>query len=635
GVRANRPFVWEDPGTGARVLAFWHPGGYSGEPVDAKRECVRMRGYDRALCLAWRGDNAGPPAEEEVLDVFERVARYWPDATTRATGFEEWTDGALACAGLEDDSAAETRRVSRLTGRTGDGREAGSSRREISRRARCSVPLLRQEIGDTWIHGAASDPGKLSEYRALARLRRSHPWSEEDEAFFRFSRLLLKLPEHTWGVDVKATLADYEHWSNADFARDQADRPELYRVPELAWMRQRAYALWATQELGNGTGGMAAWDALASLQGLKKVPAVEEQGLAPVDLDEGASFESKHWRFRLDSATGAFSSLQFLGKKEEKAPLFAHQEKSSPSLLRSTWRGARAAAARAVGSLRIAARVWGLEATKAPDERGPSFAAPVDWASASEPLGAALYSTYAEADYEAIWSGYAYRPDPLPDWFYKDFGKPNATALGGARRGDHAAKVTAAWAGRDGLGGLKVVIRTVFPDWVVDNAGAPAALWTEISAPSDSRSLSLDVVWEDKTATRLPEALWWRWTPAKKAVDAKTWTLVKLDQPVSPLDVVLNGSHALHAVGDDAAHVRSADARQRLAIRSLDAAVLCVGKPTPFPVLQGELDLGQGVSFLLHNNIWGTNYPMWVPYQPGDEIMRFRFALEVQDVDDQ
>ena len=64
--------------------------------------------------------------------------------------------------------------------------------------------------------------------------------------------------------------------------------------------------------------------------------------------------------------------------------------------------------------------------------------------------------------------------------------------------------------------------------------------------------------------------------------------------------------------------------------RSLDAAVVSPGRPTPFPVLKAPPDLSQGLSFLLSNNIWGTNYPCWFPYQRADANMRFRFLLQLQ-----
>ena len=51
------------------------------------------------------------------------------------------------------------------------------------------------------------------------------------------------------------------------------------------------------------------------------------------------------------------------------------------------------------------------------------------------------------------------------------------------------------------------------------------------------------------------------------AVNASSWLLYKLGQPISPLEVVLNGSQALHAVGDEGVSVDSVDGRRRLFIR--------------------------------------------------------------------
>jgi hypothetical protein len=63
--------------------------------------------------------------------------------------------------------------------------------------------------------------------------------------------------------------------------------------------------------------------------------------------------------------------------------------------------------------------------------------------------------------------------------------------------------------------------------------------------------------------------------------------------------------------------------------RTLDAALVCTGAPTPFPVLRGAPDMSQGVAFNLANNIWGTNYVMWQPYSMEGRNARFRFVLQV------
>ena len=35
------------------------------------------------------------------------------------------------------------------------------------------------------------------------------------------------------------------------------------------------------------------------------------------------------------------------------------------------------------------------------------------------------------------------------------------------------------------------------------------------------------------------------------------------------------------------------------------------------------------MAYNLANNIWGTNYIMWQPYEPEQERMRFRFLLQM------
>ena len=66
--------------------------------------------------------------------------------------------------------------------------------------------------------------------------------------------------------------------------------------------------------------------------------------------------------------------------------------------------------------------------------------------------------------------------------------------------------------------------------------------------------------------------------------------------------------------------------------RSLDAALVSPGEPTPFPNVRHAPDLAAGMSFNLANNIWGTNYIMWQPYGAGGATMRFRFVLQVADL---
>ena len=291
----------------------------------------------------------------------------------------------------------------------------------------------------------------------------------------------------------------------------------------------------------------------------------------------------------------------------------------------------------------------------------------------------------AEDDYSAIWDEYAYQGSSPSEWFRKDFGKLNATGgerhtvgsiwhrlqwytaflrllsplrpffslipavKGGARRAEYLPQAQEVWWQRDADGGLRVVVKATFDEFAVRHAGAPKAIWTEISSPAGSQDLLVDVTWQEKTPTRLPEAFWLRWTPRQQAgkfstrggmlcpssiarcwvavqvaarllphalpsavcscaVNTSSWLLYKLGQPVSPLEVLRNGSQSMHAVGDEGVSVASADGQRRLVIRSLDAPLVSPGRPMPFPSLTERPDLNFGVSHCLQNNIWGTNY---------------------------
>ena len=95
----------------------------------------------------------------------------------------------------------------------------------------------------------------------------------------------------------------------------------------------------------------------------------------------------------------------------------------------------------------------------------------------------------------------------------------------------------------------------------------------------------------------------------------------KLGEWVSPLDVVRNGSRHLHAVGEGVRWSRGAESLQ---IESLDAALVAPGQRSLLNFNNRRPALSGGMHFLLCNNMWGTNFPMWF-----GEDARFRFQLKL------
>jgi hypothetical protein len=67
------------------------------------------------------------------------------------------------------------------------------------------------------------------------------------------------------------------------------------------------------------------------------------------------------------------------------------------------------------------------------------------------------------------------------------------------------------------------------------------------------------------------------------------------------------------------------DAQHHAAIESLDAPLVAPGLPSLLNFTNLQPALKHGMHFLLYDNLWGTNFPMW-----NDEDARFRFTLHLE-----
>ena len=58
---------------------------------------------------------------------------------------------------------------------------------------------------------------------------------------------------------------------------------------------------------------------------------------------------------------------------------------------------------------------------------------------------------------------------------------------------------------QEALGSFEVVVVTTMPQELVQYYGAPAQVWYNIRSPGEDDTLLMDILWVNKTATRLPE----------------------------------------------------------------------------------------------------------------------------------
>jgi len=115
---------------------------------------------------------------------------------------------------------------------------------ELLRPEKEKFPIIQDEIGDTWIHGIQTDPGKVSMFRSLLRFRST---LTDSKVRGEVNRHLLCTPEHTWGLDVKTWLNDQEHYGRKDF--ETVRKTERFQTLERSWKEQRDYLNKALESL--------------------------------------------------------------------------------------------------------------------------------------------------------------------------------------------------------------------------------------------------------------------------------------------------------------------------------------------------------------------------------------------------
>ena len=124
--------------------------------------------------------------------------------------------------------------------------------------------------------------------------------------------------------------------------------------------------------------------------------------------------------------------------------------------------------------------------------------------------------------------------------------------------------------------------------------------------------LKIELIWIDKPASRLTESTVFRLYPACAQEEIR---YTKLGAEIDPMTVVKNGNRNLSAVWD--MHFGP------YCFTNHHAALIGLGKGKILRFDNQFEDVAQnGIAYLLHNNVWGTNFPLWY----GDNAY-FRFDI--------
>ncbi|GAA1788624.1 DUF5054 domain-containing protein [Agromyces lapidis] len=525
-------FVWRAP-DGSEVVV-----NYAQSYGATELGVAVVPGGTDALHLAHTGDNFGPPPVEEVEALFAELQAAYPGARVIASTLDAFSREAVA--------------------------------------ARANLPVVEQEIGDSWIHGVASDPVQTARLRALLRLRTEWlssgtlvPGTEECDAF---SDGLLLVPEHTWGEDLKTYLPDYVNYEKADFQRaraadvvDPSQNPAEFDV--YAW----------------------AYTEHPSPQGLGYSAFERSWAEQRAHLDRALAALSPERRAEAEAAIAATRPA------DDDAPATAGAEVDLEAELTA---GAYRVRIGADGSL-----------VSLVDADG------TDWAGPEHPLAAYRYETFDERD-EARWlEEYCRNMDENAMWAVPDQAKPGLAIADTLPATTFAPSVVSAERRDDGTDTV-VTLKLALPEAACEAWGGARDIRLGYRFPAEPGPIEVTLDLRGKDASRLPEASWLGFRPR---VEPGDWRLTKIETPVDPQSVVRNGNRSLHAVAE-VTHT----AAKAFSLRPVDAALVAVGRPALYRFDNTVPDPNDGMHVNLHNNMWGTNFTMWF-----DDDLRFRFVLEL------
>lgn len=471
-----------------------------------------------ALYLAHTGDNLGPCSPEEVDAVYARLQHKFPDAAIQASTL--------------DDFALAMRRV-------------------------CpNLPVVTQEIGDTWIRGIGADPGKVARFRALRSWRNGLNGKEnaanrsETLALERFDRCLLLIPEHTWGFDTKLALGFANNhdrrFVTTDFQQARAETP--FRKLEKSWREQRTYLTSAVDAL-RGTPFYRS--ARTAIRSCKPRRLLHGESITP-----GAQLQNLHFNLAFDPATGAIT--------------------------------------------RLTSRATGCH-----------------WVDPRHPLGLITYEIFSNEDYQQLWKNYNRGHVKNRQWAVPDFLKPGVETAVNSHC--HWRPALRRLSERTDASGSRYLADLAFEDETPCRLyGAPREFQVETAIAADSSKIHFVLQWFGKQACRVPEATWF--SLALKLPVGGAWEFQKLGSWIDPRDVVRNGNRTLHAV--EACRYRTAGGN-KIIVKNPDAPLVAAGDPQ---LLRFSNRLpprrSSGLHFNLHNNTWGTNFPLWY-----EDDARFHFSL--------
>eukprot|EP01084_Bolivina_argentea_P019782 36796_1 len=255
----------------------------------------------------------------------------------------------------------------------------------------------------------------------------------------------------------------------------------------------------------------------------------------------------------------------------------------------------------------------------------------INFTSNNKVFGKFIYQTLTEIDFNNYVTHYADK-----GYIYPDMGKPGLDKHANPKHQYITATFDKLWKSASDTN--KFLIGLNFGNNQTNlkqKYGIPSYIYNEINFNNSFNTFSMNIIWINKTMTRMPETYYLEFNP----VDCNSWRVEKLNQMINITNVMMNGTFHTHTFTKDI--TCQFGQNDKIQMSSYDSPIV-VFKPkytntssyfynefTPFciPFLNASEDNGMG--FVLYDNVWGTNYPAWYPFDPKEVNSTFRFEVKL------
>lgn len=432
---------------------------------------------------------------------------------------------------------------------------------------RSELPVVTSEIGDTWIHGGAADPYKSGCLRELMRLRKKGIENGcidiTSKEYEKLMESILCVAEHTCGGDSKVFLSDYSHYDKESFTRAR-ENDDVTQSPEI---EKTEYGIDVIEKRKTGEYNEGSYRAI-----------------------------EKAWQEQRNYLLDGLSALPEEMRKEA-AAAFDRLKPERPEATGST-------DCREISSGKIKVICDENGAIDIYNDKTPVF----------ESRGRVpfAYMAFSADDYDGWLSSYTRDFEDNHIWSLPDFARPFLHSTDGKYAfGEYSPKVSDIF-----CSGERMVITYTADSEHSEKLGCARTFQLEIRIENDK--IKMRASWFEKDASRIPEATFFRLFP----VNIENLTATKCGGEVDVSDIVRNGSRRLFACHGIAARVGN----DRIKINNLHSPLCIPGFcnlvrfSNDFPSPQRD-----GISFVLHDSIWGTNFPLWY-----SDNAAFEFEIEIE-----